>query len=118
GETIAVNGVLTSARTFAASALQSLAVRLASWKTSAFWRNMSECRPDDRMKCPRSRAPAFSNSLRTCSEFMGIGFDVAASLLEQSARNQNAVSRPNLAFGAGSRAHVPSLQHDQPLRRP
>jgi len=43
GETMAVNSAFTSSRTFSASALHSLAVRRASWNTSAFCRNVSEC---------------------------------------------------------------------------
>src|SRR6185503_2261672 len=88
GETMAVISSLTSFFTFSASALHSLAVRLASWNTSAFCRNLSEWRPLDRMKWPSSNAPDFLNSASTCSTFIlfplltKAGLDPAIQLVE------------------------------------
>src|SRR5690606_25977684 len=82
GETIASIGPFTSSVIFAASALQSFAVRAGLMKTSAFCRKTGLCSPDERMKCPLSSAPAFSNSLRTfsCSIFLSpVSFREGAS---------------------------------------
>ena len=52
-------------------------VRAGSWKMNIFCRKIGECRPEERMKCPSSSAPAARNS---CERLFGREVEGSASM--------------------------------------
>src|SRR5690554_2784730 len=67
GDTTLVTAPKPSAWIFSASALQSFSVSTGYWNTLAFCRNSGERRPEDRMKCPSSKAPQARKMASTSS---------------------------------------------------